>query len=847
MKRAITRTKVCFVTQEIPPIFVNGGAGTATLGYSQDLASSPEFDVTVLYSSFSSLSDREKGSIVRDFKSKSIKLYFLEDIGPQNLWNRTATSKSLSIMLFLNQNDFHIVHFNDFDGLAFYSVSAKRSGIYLNKTHINIICHGNSRWGLEVSRFFPSQQDLEIFDLERLSLIYADSIMSPSEYLLNWMRDNNLENKSVNLLQRNIMPTDESDDYGSRAVIRQDVKKIVFFGRHEVRKGLLIFLDSINRILRENSKLEVYFIGKTQIIDGQNSSDIISRFLVEHKSRINIIGPLSRDDVREFISATDVLTVMPSIAENLPFTVYECLKWNVKFIASNSGGTSEFFIKGLKDERLFDPNSNALYSKMMEFLVKQDAEVGGLAINDIDSRNMFQKFHHDSFLRLTQTSLEVESFPSATVILISHNRTEYLEQALAALVAQSITSFQVIIVDDGSYLKSHLDFIEELKHRVFPFSLRTLRTEDIGLGNARNFGVGFSDSKYIIFLDDDNIPTTKFVENLVLAAEHSDADAVVALANTFFGDSFPSSEIDYENLIYFPLGESVYSGILKNSYGDSQGLWRRESFLSLGGFEDSGLPAEDWHIYSKACLNSKRILVVPFVGYFYRQHADSMTSKVLSTREYKHRVAEIYAEKFGPLVGPFLQLAANVQSNQAPSEPNLRIAIENVKKTYDNTTFILSRVLLRISKGINLKGGSNVSLFKKIQISLRYYGFKRLIAIGFGMFLKLIPAFFRIRVISKSVNLLLFFPVLDTSEIIGGQYFLNPADENYEISVELIHSNIFKRLCMKPLSIKSLIVPPGLDVYSLLDLFKHEIKAENFAKVKVRVKPSRVGGLIYLL
>jgi glycosyltransferase involved in cell wall biosynthesis len=847
MKKVVTKMKVCFVTQEIPPIFINGGAGTATLGYSEEIAGNPEFEVTVLYTSFSFLGYKEKELIVRDFKNKSIELHFLEDLGPENLWNRSSASKSLSILLYLQLNDFNIVHFNDFDGLAFYSVSAKRSGLYLNRTNINIICHGNSRWGLEVSKTLPTQHVLDVFDLERLSLIYADSVMSPSQYLLNWMLENGIQNRSINLLQRNIMPIDRSSIPVDDSVAHSEIKKIVFFGRHEVRKGLFIFLNSINRILRENLDLEVYFLGKTQVIEGEDSADIISRSLIEHKGRVKVLGPLSREEVRAFISTADVLTVMPSIAENLPFTVYECLKWNVKFIASNSGGTSEFFRKGLKDDRLFDPNANALYSKLKEVLVKEEIEVGGLAVNDIDSRISFQKFHQDYQAVPTQPSLSKESFPTVTIALISHNRTNYLKQALSALAAQSIFSFEVIVVDDGSYLRSHLDYLREIKNSTFSFPLRILRTEDIGLGNARNFAADFSDSKYIIFLDDDNVPTPKFIENLVLAAENSDSDAVVAFANTFSSEEDPSGEVDYENLIYFPIGESIYSGILKNNYGDSQGLWKRESFLSLGGFENSGLPAEDWHLYAKACLNGKRILVAPFVGYFYRQHSNSMTARITSSREYKHRVVEIYSEKFGPFFAPFLGLAANEHTSKAPIDHNVRSAIENMSKSYTQTQVLVSRVLKRLSKGVNQKSSSNVSLFRKFQITLRYYGFKRLSLISFKICVKLLPAFFRIRVVGKSINRFLLNPVLDAPRIIGGQYFYNPNNERYEVSLELFHLKFFRFSFRKQGSTKEYFIEPGLNMYPILDLFKEEITAETFLKARIRIKPSDVDGFIWLL
>jgi glycosyltransferase involved in cell wall biosynthesis len=842
-----SKIKVCFVTQEIPPIFVNGGAGTATLGYAEELSRDSEFEVTVLYTSFSYLGIAEKRKVVREFKSKEIELEFLEDMGPVSLWNNTAPSKSFSIMLYLSNRNFEVVHFNDFDGLAFYSTCAKRSGLSLNKTHINVVCHGNTRWGLEISKFFPAHQALETFDLERLSITYADSITSPSEYLLNWMLDNNIKNNSLNILQRNIFPFEEVEEAHTTKEVNSKIKKVVFFGRHEVRKGLYIFLDSINRILNEDSALQVYFIGKPQLMEGKQSIDVIMNALVKHKNRVSVLGSLSREDARKFIKAPDVLTVIPSISENLPFTVYECLKWNVKFIASNSGGTSEFFKAGTHDARLFEPNSNSLYLKLKEYLVKPIAEVGGSAINDIHSRLTFKQIHQDFRVGQMRDGLNTHSSSKVTVAVITHNRTNYLAQALSALSKQSAQDFEVIVVDDGSDMEDHLKYIRNLGNGGFPFEIRVLRTEDIGCGRARNYAAENSFTKYIIFLDDDNVPTSKFVENLVDAAERSDVDVVLSMALAFSGDDFPALEIDYNDLSYFPFGEAIYSGILKNNFGDSQGLWNRNSFLSLGGFETSRLPAEDWHIYAKASLRGKKILIAPFVGYFYRQHSNSLTVRVNSSREFRHRVVEIYSEVMGSLVAPFLGIVASETLIQAPSEQSVRSAIENFRVVYDHKVFLVSRILGRISNFRDRQRGLNLSFPRKIRISFRYYGLRRLSRYMFILAIKIAPALLQVRIIGNSFGLSLLSPVLRAPRIVGGKYFFNPNPQSYEVIVELRSPRSRIRYFKGTSHSKVLSVEPGLNTYPLLDLFKDEITVDVFAKVKLRLKGSGDSRFVWLL
>lgn len=91
-----------------------------------------------------------------------------------------------------------------------------------------------------------------------------------------------------------------------------------------------------------------------------------------------------------------------------------------------------------------------------------------------------------------------------SVIICSHNRSAFLEDVVASLMAQDYptSQFEVIIVDNGS-----TDNTIEIVHRmqqVFP-SLAYTYEPRIGLSNARNKGAQCARGEIVVYIDDDAI------------------------------------------------------------------------------------------------------------------------------------------------------------------------------------------------------------------------------------------------------------------------------------------------------------------------------------------------------
>lgn len=92
--------------------------------------------------------------------------------------------------------------------------------------------------------------------------------------------------------------------------------------------------------------------------------------------------------------------------------------------------------------------------------------------------------------------------PTVSVIIPTHNRRDYVREAIASVVAQTYQGFELIVVDDGSN-----DDTGTLVADFSPVcpSLRYVRQANRGVSVARNTGVALSSGHYLAFLDSDDV------------------------------------------------------------------------------------------------------------------------------------------------------------------------------------------------------------------------------------------------------------------------------------------------------------------------------------------------------
>lgn len=116
------------------------------------------------------------------------------------------------------------------------------------------------------------------------------------------------------------------------------------------------------------------------------------------------------------------------------------------------------------------------------------------------------------------------------IIVPVYNVEVYLEEFFRCLERQTIQNFKIIMIDDASTDNS-INIIEREK-RVFKDRLIIMKNDhNIGLSKTRNIGLKVaanSPTKYITFLDPDDLFDDEYIEDLYNNAEKNKTDLTIA-------------------------------------------------------------------------------------------------------------------------------------------------------------------------------------------------------------------------------------------------------------------------------------------------------------------------------
>ena len=118
-----------------------------------------------------------------------------------------------------------------------------------------------------------------------------------------------------------------------------------------------------------------------------------------------------------------------------------------------------------------------------------------------------------------------------SIVVPVYNVEKYLEQCVDSLLAQTIDSKEIILVDDGSTDSSGklCDAYAEKNACV-----RVIHKQNGGLGSARNAGAEHVTGEYLYFIDSDDWLETDALETLYAAAKRDDLDIVLFGARAVF-------------------------------------------------------------------------------------------------------------------------------------------------------------------------------------------------------------------------------------------------------------------------------------------------------------------------
>lgn len=110
-----------------------------------------------------------------------------------------------------------------------------------------------------------------------------------------------------------------------------------------------------------------------------------------------------------------------------------------------------------------------------------------------------------------------------TLIIPVYNVGKYLIECLESVVKQSVSFFEVILVNDGSTDNS----LQICEKYAFKYNyIKLINQENKGLSAARNIGLHYAKSEYVMFLDSDDYLAINAVQKLSEKLHEAEYDAI---------------------------------------------------------------------------------------------------------------------------------------------------------------------------------------------------------------------------------------------------------------------------------------------------------------------------------
>lgn len=196
--------------------------------------------------------------------------------------------------------------------------------------------------------------------------------------------------------------------------------------------------------------------------------------------------------------------------------------------------------------------------------------------------------------------------PEVSIIIPTFNRAHYIGDAIKSILAQTYSSWELLVVDNGSTdnTEAVVKGYAERDPRV-----RYLREDRKGVSRARNTALAEARGSFIAFLDDDDLflPEKLKVQTEFLKARpeidfvYGQIEIINAKGELLWVD--PRKPV----LTFSDLFEE--SGIRIQSV-----MCRKSCFDSLGGFDETLTMGEDYDLWLRIAAKHRfEYLAVPFV------------------------------------------------------------------------------------------------------------------------------------------------------------------------------------------------------------------------------------------
>lgn len=452
-----------------------------------------------------------------------------------------------------------VVVADDWRALAWAALRSRQLGRSLTQTAFVLYCHGPARVFAEAARKVPdtvARFGEEV--AQRACFDLTDAVVSPSGWLSGWLRDQRWPLRVPVRIIQNLWQSTALGEPPSRVGTGSPIRRLAFFGQLREGKGIRVFVESLRKLPPELLEgIDLVFLGQARRWTPSQITEGLGSVLADRLASIRFETGLERAAAIEELKVPGTLAVMPSLLENSPYAVAECIEHGIPFLATHVGGTPELIAEEDHARVLCPPTADDLAVALERALTSRTGvEPAGPARPPEDSLS--------AWLELIET-VAPSSGPAGTA------------------------TGHVAVVSCG----------DESVRRAETLSEQTqLVNVEVIPAASRRSGLDRTTADWVLFLDEDARPENALLDALVAAQAASGADVVTAAVRP--GD-------DVEGVQLF-LGDPGSLGLIENQYGVI-GLIRR-TLAATALAADAG-PDSDWALLARLAVAGAHVVSIP--------------------------------------------------------------------------------------------------------------------------------------------------------------------------------------------------------------------------------------------
>lgn len=202
-----------------------------------------------------------------------------------------------------------------------------------------------------------------------------------------------------------------------------------------------------------------------------------------------------------------------------------------------------------------------------------------------------------------------------TVVIMSHNYEDFLEQSLLSALQQTRSAARIVIIDDASQ--------NNVRPLIEPYLGDTVEFHRVDFRNhqkTRNFGLTRARSEYVLFLDADDYMATTMLERLEDALDRHPEARLAYCDKTVFGNSEAMARLNLSS--NWQAGAFSLERLRFKNFIMATSLIRRSN---IEAFDEHILRLADWDTWLTILDDDKHAVYVPEPLLNYRVHGKNVS------------------------------------------------------------------------------------------------------------------------------------------------------------------------------------------------------------------------------